>query len=478
MEIYYGSKGVNNYIEAKLSREDGDFDRNAYVLKMLEGNDIGGMLKPIISKLDDCTFVRYNITAFSMLEKNFLRQRPDIEFFINILGCICDAIKEAEKYLLNPNDLVVSANYMLWDMGRNELKLIYVPFYDKDIKNQLKCFIEYIMKIFDYSSTTGTMKMHRIYDAVVSDCFDMEMLKLELGDGPKKSTKEGFYLDTQNDEFMTVPYNDDDNYGRDYKKDDTNMNYLYDDKSVEDDYEEPIYINFEEDKNEKIDKLHEVLIVVNTLIVVALSALYFMADRRMHYLIGALSSFIILAMNVLVYVLKKEKEENIDADKSMEDFKIYTDQLTKRYEESNYTKEYNDIDYDDTSYDDNNTYFSVNYKKADEKPTIKKNSSIQNKKEYKLVSLNDGMLEPIILNGDTQKITIGRGHKEVDYRLNKEQISRVHASITLSEDGIYIEDQNSTNGTYINSEKLEAFVQKSLNVGDIIKLANEEFFVS
>ncbi|MBQ8924475.1 MAG: FHA domain-containing protein [Lachnospiraceae bacterium] len=455
MEIYYGSKGVNNFIEAKISRDDGDLDRNAYVLKMLEGNDIVGMLKPVVSKLDDCTFIRYNITAYSMLEKYFLRQRPDIEIFISILRCICDAITEVEKYLLNPNDLVISANYMLWDMGRNELRLIYVPFYDMDIKNQLRGFIEYIMKIFDYSSTTGTMKMHHIYDVVVSDYFDMNILRLEFDGNVKYRTSESSYFGARNNEITSSAFESEE-YSKDYadvfEGDDINMDYSYKNVSFANNYEKPVYTD-EEDKNEKIDTLHEILIVINTLMTVALSSLYFMAGRKIHYLIGALASLIILAVNVLVYVLKKEKEETVDADKSMNEFKIYADEITREYENGH-------------------------IKNIDKKENNIKPPYVQDKKEYKLVPLNDGMLEPVILNDDIRKIIIGRGYKEVDYRINKEQISRVHASITLNEDGIYIEDQNSTNGTYINSEKLEAYEQKNLSIGDIIKLANEEFFVS
>ena len=100
-----------------------------------------------------------------------------------------------------------------------------------------------------------------------------------------------------------------------------------------------------------------------------------------------------------------------------------------------------------------------------------------NKKEYKLIPLNDGMLEPIVINPDKKETVIGRGKNETDYRINKEQISRIHASIIIKSDGVYIKDQNSTNGTYINASKLEAYEEKLVSIGDIIRLANEEFFV-
>ena len=83
----------------------------------------------------------------------------------------------------------------------------------------------------------------------------------------------------------------------------------------------------------------------------------------------------------------------------------------------------------------------------------------------------------MVIKPDKKEIVIGRGRNEADYRLNKEQISRVHASIVIKPEGIYIKDQNSTNGTYINSSRINAYEEKLLNIGDIIKFANEEFFI-
>ena len=71
---------------------------------------------------------------------------------------------------------------------------------------------------------------------------------------------------------------------------------------------------------------------------------------------------------------------------------------------------------------------------------------------------------------------MGRGKRETDYRIPTTQISRVHACIYLRGNDIYVEDRESTNGTFINSVRLEPLKQELINVGDIINFANEEFF--
>ena len=94
-----------------------------------------------------------------------------------------------------------------------------------------------------------------------------------------------------------------------------------------------------------------------------------------------------------------------------------------------------------------------------------------------LVPLTNGLLEPIKLSDYKEKIVIGRGKKQTDYRLATNQISRVHACVLINENGIWIQDENSTNGTFVNSVRLAALENRQLRQGDIIAFANEEFFV-
>jgi hypothetical protein len=95
---------------------------------------------------------------------------------------------------------------------------------------------------------------------------------------------------------------------------------------------------------------------------------------------------------------------------------------------------------------------------------------------YRLVPLNNGCLEPLHIKNQT--ITVGRGKKENDYRLSGSQISRVHAHIYKRENDLYLKDEGSTNGTFVNSVRLSANEERKLNRGDVVAFATEEFFVS
>lgn len=71
------------------------------------------------------------------------------------------------------------------------------------------------------------------------------------------------------------------------------------------------------------------------------------------------------------------------------------------------------------------------------------------------------------------KTSLGR-HSDNDIFVNVDGISRKHAVVTVLADGLEIEDLDSSNGTYVNGEKIS---KKSVGIGDEIKLDNIRFLI-
>lgn len=70
-----------------------------------------------------------------------------------------------------------------------------------------------------------------------------------------------------------------------------------------------------------------------------------------------------------------------------------------------------------------------------------------------------------------ESIRIGYGG-DADISIDRETISQFHARIYKEEDGFYIEDLNSTNGTYVNEEPLAYKEQRKLMCNDIVQFAD------
>ena len=68
--------------------------------------------------------------------------------------------------------------------------------------------------------------------------------------------------------------------------------------------------------------------------------------------------------------------------------------------------------------------------------------------------------------------TVGRGH-ECDIALKVGDLSRQHARFFAQDGGLWLADLGSTNGSYVNQQRLSEPVQ--LRAGDVIHLADNEF---
>ncbi|MDF2534652.1 MAG: hypothetical protein K0R18_809 [Bacillales bacterium] len=74
------------------------------------------------------------------------------------------------------------------------------------------------------------------------------------------------------------------------------------------------------------------------------------------------------------------------------------------------------------------------------------------------------------------KQNIGSDKKKVDFFINyNPAISRCHATFTKKKDLVYVQDEGSTNGTFMNGSKLNKGSLEKLKQGDSITLANEIF---
>ncbi|MCC8164427.1 MAG: FHA domain-containing protein [Lachnospiraceae bacterium] len=84
-------------------------------------------------------------------------------------------------------------------------------------------------------------------------------------------------------------------------------------------------------------------------------------------------------------------------------------------------------------------------------------------------------------NGETARISkasfaIGRERQKVDFCVpDNNSVGRTHANIICKGGVYYIVDNNSTNFTFVNGNKIGPNQEVKLNSGDKIKLADEEF---
>ena len=135
---------------------------------------------------------------------------------------------------------------------------------------------------------------------------------------------------------------------------------------------------------------------------------------------------------------------------------------------------YSEMDDDGTALLDNNMGQGLETELLDEgTELLEETALLQETKEYPYLIR---MFNYEHIDIDKPVFRIGKEKSYVDYFvLNNNKVSRIHADIISENNQIYIKDDNSTNGTFVNGELIDRNVKHKLSDRDIIRLANEEF---
>lgn len=70
---------------------------------------------------------------------------------------------------------------------------------------------------------------------------------------------------------------------------------------------------------------------------------------------------------------------------------------------------------------------------------------------------------------------IGSTEGDSQYTINNRMVSRHHAVITWECGSYYVEDEGSSNGTFVNESRIPPFEPVQINQGDVIAFANEKY---
>ena len=73
---------------------------------------------------------------------------------------------------------------------------------------------------------------------------------------------------------------------------------------------------------------------------------------------------------------------------------------------------------------------------------------------------------------DMANLLIGKYKEKVDLYLDDDSVSRMHARVLKDQNHYYLEDENSTNGTYCANVRLQPYERKKLEPGDELRIGN------
>ncbi|WP_408069776.1 DUF6382 domain-containing protein [Butyrivibrio sp. JL13D10] len=428
MDIQYFKDAKHNYIIMQTKQDE----ENIFQYKMLENNQINGLLPFTLRNMDECYYLYFEIDKKQSIKNRYCRKKMTYEAIVHFFEDYIRASKSLGDYLLDPCHIVLSPEAIFEELSTGNFSFIYDPGYEA-LENQ--SFLENLMEYADMEDEKGSKLIYKLLDSLYDGSeLDISFVENVLEEEKNEGEKERFVI-----EEVTLNKNE----------------YL---KKFEEDSEEEDY----EDK-----KVNEKKIGIKSPIGVNLlmAILFALVSGALVYLRYAyvltyeenlldIAVFMVSTMMSLTCFVMQVRKNN----------KAFIRSKSKELDEDDQSKE---LSFEEPI--EVNSLYRGKKEKL-EKAAVKKTERTdysEDEEETVLLTMDFGNRghKLYAMDGSNQSnidlgilpIVIGKLSSCSDIVVNDRSVSRMHAKIYKPEaDGntVWIQDLNSTNGTYINGKRL------------------------
>ena len=461
-----------------------------YDIKMLEKNKIEGLLSMQLRQINNQKMYYYNISSKQQLTQLFRYTSICWEDLKMICDSIAQLVKSVNEYMLDLNNVIVKPEYIYVDISRHSLNFTYCPgnaakshrdtgendfsqtLSDNEFESGLKVLFEYVLERFDHETEKGKlMQVYGLYQNIVQRDYNAENLwKLVCNDDIKSDNQEAdivnCYYDTQNN--ASGNYVSEGHQGfceaETFRINDVPCENVGDEEEI---------------VNNSLVNICK-FIKVGAFVLAAAGLFRLLLPQFMPIKISAMTAVIYIVCGAAAYLLIS-KIPKASMTKLMQ--KTY-----KQPYEAEIIKTGDEALIREQELADKSSFLDkevLEYQEAVEKQIFCKEAephtmlisdylkSVRNMSVCLRFVRNENMSEFQGNDLDINKFPcmIGSLADKCAAVIDNELISRVHACITIEEGYYYIEDMNSTNGTYVNGFQVKGTGGQIVNIGDEIMLA-------
>lgn len=150
-----------------------------YQIRMLVGNQIPHLLKCHMRMMDGKPVFFYEITGMQPLFRIFEKAAMNEEDIRNILDGVKAALENAERFLLDGNQLLFEPEYMFLDIQTREVHMCCLPSYPGSMAENFRRLAEYILKKLNHSEEQAVMLGYDVYSRTAEENYCLsEVLQL------------------------------------------------------------------------------------------------------------------------------------------------------------------------------------------------------------------------------------------------------------------------------------------------------------
>ena len=461
-----------------------DSKNKNYQVRMLESNSINGLLPIDIRDINSDRIYYYNISGRQRVTQFYEFNKIRWNDVKNICLSISEMVNSVNEYMLDTDCVMLEPEYMFIDVIGRKIEFAYYTGRVKDFSEMLRCLFEYILEHYDHSTDKQElMCVYEMYQKIIHGEYNPAKLS-ELYICNESSGTENLKFFNSDDKDASEHINTENalknNTSEEIEKDMHDNDLDADEKKGSSHVLHTVQKEYVGTEYEKESILRYVIKAARA--IALLVALYMIGTLVMPSIrviqLGFPATVVITAILLWAYVKvtqlekshrfnskvvsKREgysfsvSDEEIEAEKSEKPVKAKTEKNTEAK-----IIEYKDPEAHDDHYDDydvsENTVLLSDYIKNN--PDKTRQSCVLAGKDGNIVV-------------DELPCIIGSMKKRCTKVIDSELVSRMHMCICSVEEGYSIEDMNSTNGTFLNEERIMPGEKKIIHDGDVVKVGS------
>ena len=457
MQIDYKRDLNHTYV---ILQEEKEPDTASYQIRMLLTNAIPGLLDCKIGKMDDKTLFYYEVTSRQSLQSVFEQRSIGAEVLRKLFEQLLDLLEELGQYLLVPDGLVLQPELVFADANLENFSFCYLPGkqgHTGCFQKQIRELMEYLLPKLDHQEQDAVVLGYGLYREVSAEIFSVETIQALLYQTgkEKKETTEQEGKERSREENPPVQMEE----------------MLWEEREAEA-AAENFFVEAEEEKDEGSWKnIVEAVICIGFL--GGVLALRWTQAETIWYLVlggaAAVVGIVSLALELFSEyqnrkgLKQKDGTWNPQSDTEQQGWRRDSPVEKEKIWEKNEEQE-------------NRKMHSLMELEGQEEDLFGKTELLTSPEDEGRAYLIP--IDPIdlpLIPIERGSTLIGKLSAAADVILPYRTVSRLHAKLVSTEEGDYLLDLNSRNGTTVNGVPLMGETKKKLEDGDDISFAGKKY---
>lgn len=174
MQVEYKKDLHHSYLVIPMEE---DVTISQYCIKLLERQRVEGLLALEQRVMNNQRMLYYEITSKQSMQSVLVKTTLSYRQLQKLCENILQTLERAYEYLLPEDDFILRPEHIYLNISNFDPDLCFFPGYQKNIRDQIRGLMEYLMNKVDYTDKEAVLLVYQLYAASREESYHFEELK-------------------------------------------------------------------------------------------------------------------------------------------------------------------------------------------------------------------------------------------------------------------------------------------------------------